>query len=127
MDQIANMLIAIKNGGLVKKNTVTIPSSKMKIAILELLKKEGYVKTFTVGEGVTPTIDIVVAYEKGLPRINNVARVSKQSKRVYKGVKEITPYKYGQGMTVFTTPKGILTDKEARASHVGGEVLFTIW
>lgn len=121
------MLIAIKNGGLVKRASVTVPSSKMKIAILELLKKEGFIKTYHVGEGTTPTIEVVIAYEKDAPKINNVTRVSKQSKRVYKGVKDITPYKYGHGMTVFTTPKGILTDKEARASHVGGEALFTIW
>jgi small subunit ribosomal protein S8 len=127
MDPIANMLIAIKNGGLVKKASVIIPSSKMKVAILELLKKEGYVKTYHVSEGATPTVEVVIAYEKGLPKINDVTRVSKQSKRVYKGVKDITSYKYGYGMTVLTTPKGILTDKEARASHVGGEVLFTIW
>ncbi len=127
MDQIANMLIAIKNGGLVKKAAVTIPASKMKVAILELLKNEGYVKTYHVGEGTTPTIEVVIAYEKGLPKIHNVARVSKQSKRVYKGVKDITSYKYGHGMTVLTTPKGILTDRQAREGHVGGEVLFTIW
>lgn len=127
MDPIANMLIAIKNGGLVKKTAITIPSSKMKVAILELLKKEGYIKTYHVQEGTIPTIEIVLAYEKGLSRVHDVTRVSKQSKRVYKGVKDITSYKYGHGMTVLTTPKGILTDKEARASHVGGEVLFTIW
>jgi small subunit ribosomal protein S8 len=127
MDPIANMLVAIKNGGLVKKSSIIIPSSKMKVAILELLKKEGYVKTYHVSDTATPTIEVVIAYEKGLPKINNVTRVSKQSKRVYKGVKQITPYKYGHGMTVFTTPKGILTDKEAKASHVGGEPLFTIW
>ncbi|MEN9551912.1 MAG: hypothetical protein RI935_289 [Candidatus Parcubacteria bacterium] len=127
MDPIANMLVAIKNGGLVKKSSVVIPSSKMKVAILEVLKKEGFVKTYHVSDTVTPTVEVVIAYEKGLPKINNVTRVSKQSKRVYKGVKKITPYKYGHGMTVFTTPKGILTDKEAKASHVGGEALFTIW
>ena len=127
MDPIANMLIAIKNGGLVKKATITTPSSKMKVAILELLKKEGYITTYHVSEGATPTIEVVIAYEKGLPKIHDVSRVSKQSKRVYMGVKDITPYKYGHGMTVLTTPKGILTDKEARKSHVGGEVLFTIW
>lgn len=127
MDQIANMLIAIKNGGLVKKASVTIPSSKMKIAILELLKKEGYIKTYHVSGEVKPALEIVLAYVKSEPRIRGVARVSKQSKRVYGGVKDIKPFKYGHGMTVLSTPKGILSDKEARKEMVGGELLFTIW
>lgn len=127
MDQIANMLIAIKNGGLVNKATVTLPSSKMKVAILELLKNEGYVKTYSVQEGVKPTVEVVIAYNKGTPRINGVSRISKQSKRVYTGVKDIRPFKYGHGMTVLSTPKGILSDKQARHEMVGGELLFTIW
>ena len=127
MDQIANMLIAIKNGGLVNKATVKLPSSKMKVAILELLKKEGYVKTYNVEEGVKPTVEVVIAYVKDAPRINGVARISKQSKRVYTAVKDIRPFKYGHGMTVLSTPKGILSDKQARHEMVGGELLFTIW
>jgi small subunit ribosomal protein S8 len=127
MDQIANMLIAIKNGGLVKKTTVTLPSSKMKVAILELLKNEGYIKTYKVEGDVKPTVEVVLAYVKDTPRIHGVARVSKQSKRVYTGVKDITSFKYGHGMTVLSTPKGILSDKQARKELVGGELLFTIW
>jgi small subunit ribosomal protein S8 len=127
MDQIANMLIAIKNGGLVKKATVTLPSSKMKVAILELLKNEGYIKTYKVEGDVKPTVEVVLAYIKDTPRIHGVSRVSKQSKRVYSGVKDITTFKYGHGMTVLSTPKGILTDKQARKEMVGGELLFTIW
>mgnify|MGYP003431535126 CR=1 FL=1 len=127
MDQIANMLIAIKNGGLVKKSSVIIPSSKMKVAILELLKNEGYIKTYKVQGDTKPTIEIVLEYVKGSPRINGVTRVSKQSKRVYAGVSDITSFKYGHGMRVLSTPKGILSDKLARKEQVGGEVLFTIW
>jgi small subunit ribosomal protein S8 len=127
MDQIANMLIAIKNGGLVNKTTVTLPSSKMKAAILELLKNEGYIKTYKVEEGVKPTVEVVLAYTKDMPRIHGVSRVSKQSKRVYTGVKDITSFKYGHGMTVLSTPKGILSDRQARKEMVGGEILFTIW
>lgn len=127
MDQIANMLTAITNGGRVKKTTVIIPSSKMKVAILELLKKEGYIKTYHVTEGVKPTVEIVLEYTKDSPRIGGTARVSKQSKRVYMGVKDIRPIKYGHGMAVLSTPKGILSDKESRKEMVGGEVLFTIW
>ena len=127
MDQIANMLISIKNGGLVNKTSVTVPSSKMKTAILELLKKEGYIKTYIVSEDVKSTTEVVLEYKKDEPRIQGVARVSKQSKRVYTGVKDIKPFKYGHGMTVLSTPKGILSDKQARKEMVGGELLFTIW
>ncbi len=127
MDQIANMLISIKNGGLVKKATVTLPSSKMKVAILELLKKEGYIKTYAVSSSNKPTVEVVLAYTKNSPRVQGVTRVSKQSKRVYTGVKDIASVKYGAGMAVLSTPKGILSDKEARKEQVGGELLFTIW
>jgi small subunit ribosomal protein S8 len=127
MDQIANMLIAIKNGGLVKKTTVTLPASKLKSAILELLKEEGYIKTYVVQEGVKPTVEVVLAYKKDMPKIQGVTRISKQSKRVYTGVKDIKPFKYGHGMAVLSTPKGILSDKQARKEQVGGELLFTIW
>lgn len=121
------MLISIKNGGLVKKTTVILPASKMKAAILELLKNEGYIKTYKVEGDSKPTIEVVLAYTKDAPRIHGVARVSKQSKRVYTGVKDITSFKYGHGMTVLSTPKGILSDKQARKELVGGEILFTIW
>ena len=127
MDQIANMLIAIKNAGLVKKTTVTIPSSKMKVAILELLKQEGYIKTYHVTGDIKSTVEIVLEYKKDAPRVQGVTRVSKQSKRVYTGVKDITSVKYGHGMAVLSTPKGILSDKQARKELVGGELLFTIW
>jgi small subunit ribosomal protein S8 len=127
MDTIANMLTAITNGGLVKKTTVTVPASKMKMAILDLLKKEGYIKTYHVTGEQKPTIEIVLEYVKGMPRIHGATRVSRLSKRVYTGVKDITPVKYGHGIAVLSTPKGILTDKEARKELVGGELLFTIW
>ena len=127
MDPIANMLIAIKNASLVKKETIIIPSSKMKLAILELLKREGYVKAYNLIEGVKPSIEIVISYVNKMPRITDLKRVSKPSKRVYTGVKDIAPVKYGHGICVISTPKGIMTDKEARKEMVGGEVLFKIW
>lgn len=82
MDQIANMLIAIKNGGLVKKTTVTLPSSKLKVAILELLKQEGYIKTYHVTTGVKPTVEVVLEYKKDSPRVQGVTRISKDRKSV---------------------------------------------
>ncbi len=127
MDTLANMLIAIKNAGLVKKTSITIPSSKMKVAILELLKQEGYIKTYHVQDGTKPTVEVVLEYKGGAPRVHDVKRVSKPSKRMYTGVKDISPVKYGHGILVLSTPKGIMTDKQARKEMVGGELLFTIW
>lgn len=127
MDTLANMLNGIKTAGLVKKTSVTLPHSKMKGAVLELLKKEGYIKTFIVSPGIKPTVEVVLEYKDKSPRINGVERVSKPSKRVYTGVKDITAVKYGHGTVVLSTPKGIITGKEARKEMVGGEILFKIW
>lgn len=133
MDQIANMLISIKNGGLVKKDSVVVPHSKIKVAILEVLKREGFIKTFDVSDlgSNKKEIKIVINYE-GIhpnitPKINDVKRISKLSKRVYQGVKDIKSVKYGFGLLVLSTPKGIMSGKEARKEMVGGEVLFKIW
>jgi small subunit ribosomal protein S8 len=127
MDPIANMLIAIKNAGSVKKASVVVPHSKMKEAIASVLKEEGYIKTYKVDGDIKKTLEIVLEYKGGSPRVTDVKRVSKSSKRVYAGVKGIAPVKYGHGLRVLSTPKGILTDKLARKEMVGGEVLFTIW
>ncbi len=121
------MLIAIKNGGAVKKTTVIVPHSKMKEAIAELLKAEGYIKTFHVEGDTKKTMEIVLEYKGANPRVTEVKRVSKSSKRIYTGVKDISPVKYGHGLCVLSTPKGIMSDKLARKEMVGGEILFTIW
>ncbi len=127
MDQIANMLISIKNGGAVKKTTVIVPHSNMKEAIAELLKAEGYIKTYHVEGDVKKKLEIVLQYKGGTHRITDVKRISKSSKRMYTGVKDIAPVKYGHGICVLSTPKGLMTDKLARKEMVGGEILFTIW
>lgn len=127
MDPIANMLIAIKNAGLVNKASVVVPHSKMKEAIATLLKEEGYIKTYKVEGDAKKTLEIVLEYKGNTPRVTDVKRVSKSSKRIYTGVKDIAPVKYGHGLCVLSTPKGIMTDKLARKEMVGGEVLFKIW
>ncbi len=129
MDQIANMLIAIKNAGLARKASTILPHSKMKMAILELLKTEGFIKTYNeVDVDGHKAIEVVIEYkDKITPRISGVERVSKLSRRVYKGTRDITQVKYGHGISVISTPKGILTNNQARKEMVGGEVLFTIW
>ena len=133
MDQIANMLTTMKNANMVKKDHIYVPFSKIKNNILELLKKEGFIKTFEVLdlENNKKTIKIVLEYIGKHPnifsRINEVKRISKLSKRVYLGYKDIKNYKFGKGLIVLSTPKGILSNKEAKKELVGGEVLFNIW
>ncbi len=128
MDVIANFLNSLKTAGFVKKESVILPHSKLKKAIAEVLKNEGYIKAVKEHEdGAKKTLEIVLSYKGKEPRILGVQRMSRPSKRVYRAVSEIYPVKYGHGIAVLSTPKGILTDKEARKEMVGGELLFTIW
>jgi len=126
MDQIANMINMIKNASRAGHEVVVVSHSKIKFSIAECLVKEGYLKSVTkkTQKGF-PIIELGIAYtEDGEPKVTGADRVSKSSCRVYKGVKDI---KRGYGLTVLSTPKGILTDKQARKEMVGGEVLFKLW
>ena len=119
----------VKNGGRAEHEFVVVPHSKIKFAIAECLVKEGYLKAVTkkVKKGF-PIMELTLAYtEDKTPKITGAERVSKSSCRVYKGVKEIRPSKNGFGLTIISTPKGILTDKQARKEMVGGEVLFKLY
>jgi len=128
MDQIANMMNMIKNSGRANHESVVVPYSKVKHAIADCLVKEGFLKSVSkkTKKGF-PTLELTLVYVDGQPKITGTERVSKSSCRVYKGVKEIRPTRNGYGLTVLTTPKGILTDKQARKEMVGGEVLFKLW
>ncbi len=126
MDQIANMINMVKNAGRAKHEFVVVPHSKVKFAIAECLVREGYLKSVAkkTKKGF-PIIEVGLVYtEDGTPKITGVDRISKSSCRVYKGVKDI---KRVYGLTLLSTSKGILTEKEARKEMVGGEVLFKIW
>lgn len=126
MDQIANMINMIKNGGRVSHETVVVSHSKIKFSIAECLVKEGYLKSAVkkTKKGF-PIIELGIVYdEDGTPKVTGAERVSKSSNRVYKGVKDI---KRSYGLTVMSTPKGILTDQQSRKEMVGGEVLFKLW
>jgi len=129
-DSISNLIISLKNASNAKKDNLSVPYSKMKEAILVVLKKNGYIESFEVRGAdniVTKNLFIVVKYVDGKPAITDVKRISKFSKRVYKGVSDIYPIRNGHGSTIFSTPSGIITDKEARKTQVGGEALFAIW
>ena len=122
------MIVRIKNAGAAGNETVLVPYSKLKMSIAELLEKEGYVKSVAKkGKRVAKSIEIALAYEDGEPCVQGAARVSKFSRRVYQKAKEIRPVKNGYGLLVLTTPKGIISDREAKSQNVGGEALFKIW
>lgn len=126
-DPIAAMITMMKNASHAGKTVVTVPHSMVKESIVECLKRNGFVAGFEKKiRNERPYLDITLAAKNG-DRINDVTRVSKPSRRMYKGVKEIRMYKNGVGSFVFSTPKGILTDKEARKEMVGGEIMFSIW
>jgi small subunit ribosomal protein S8 len=128
MDSISDMIVRMKNATDSRKESVVFPYSKIKLAILDILQKEGYIKSFgKKGKKVVKFIEVVLAYSGKEGRINGVKRVSKSSKRVYFGAKEIKKVKNGLGALVMSTPKGIMTDKMAREAKVGGEALFEIW
>lgn len=128
-DRIANLINGITNAQARGQKTVDAPYTKLVMEIAELLKKEGYVTDVEKhGKDIRKKITIELKYdENGVPAITGTKRVSKQSARVYKRVNEIHSVKSGFGTIVFSTPAGLLTDKQARKANVGGEALFEIW
>ncbi|OGI64590.1 30S ribosomal protein S8 [Candidatus Nomurabacteria bacterium RIFCSPLOWO2_02_FULL_40_10] len=128
MDSISNMLIMMKNGSLADKESVSMPYSKMKHAIAECLKKEGYIRNFSKKiKKDQPVLEVELLYVDKKPKITEVERISKQSRRIYFGVKDIHSVRNGSGLLVLSTPKGILSGKVARKEQVGGEALFRVW
>ena len=129
-DPIADMLTRIRNALTAKHETVEVPASKIKVAIAEILVKEGYVKGFEVVDGaVQNNIVITLKYApvKGQNVLTGLKRVSTPGLRVYAGVDNLPKVLNGMGIAILSTSKGILTDKEAKAQHVGGEVLAYVW
>jgi small subunit ribosomal protein S8 len=127
-DPIADMIIRIKNAGESRKDTAVFPYSQIKYDICEVLQKEGYIgEVSKKGKNVSTSIEVELLYPHDAPRVVGVRRISKPSRRIYKGAKEIHKVRNGYGMLVLTTPKGIMTGDEARKEKVGGEVLFEIW
>ena len=129
-DPIADMLTRIRNANTAKHDTVDVPASKMKIAIAEILLKEGYIKKFDIEEvGAFKTIHITLKYgkDKNEKIITGLKRISKPGLRVYANVEELPKVLGGLGVAIISTNKGVLTDKEARKANVGGEVLAFVW
>jgi len=128
-DTIGDFIIRLKNAGAVKKESISVPFSSLKLAVAEKLKDAGFVASIDKkGKKVRKTLDVVLKYDtEGIHVIHGVKRISKPGRRVYRNAREIMPVRYGHGTLVLSTPKGILTDKEARKENVGGEALFEIW
>jgi small subunit ribosomal protein S8 len=128
-DPIGDFIIRIKNAGAVHKESISMPFSKMKLAIAEMLSAKGYIGDVTKrNKGNAKYLNIALLYVKdGSPVISGVRRMSKPSRRLYEGAKNIRRFRRGFGLSIFSTPKGIMADIDARKNNVGGEFLFNIW
>lgn len=123
-DPIADLLTRIRNAQMVAKTNVSVPSSKVKLAIVQVLKDEGYIDGFQVtSSNGKSELEIALKYHAGRPVIERIERVSRPGLRIYKGRDAIPQVMNGLGVAIVTTPKGVMTDRKARAAGVGGEVL----
>jgi len=118
------MLVRLQNASRVRKADVSMPYSRLKQAVAKVLEQEGYVADAAKKDNA---LTVSLVYKDGRPAINGIKRVSKPSRRMYMGVRDVRPVKRGHGLLVLSTPAGVLSGKEARAKRVGGEVLFEIW
>ena len=128
-DPIGDMLTRIRNSQMRGKSTVTCPASKLRAWVLDVLADEGYIRGYesTTGDDGHPAIEISLKYFDGAPVIREMKRVSKPGRRVYLGVKDIPVVRQGLGVSIVSTPKGVMSDANARAANVGGEVICTVF
>ena len=128
-DTIAHLLTRIRNASSAKHDSVEIPASNMKKAIVQILVDEGYVKSYTVVEdGKQGVIKVVLKYSEGkMPVIKGLRRVSKPGLRIYSNAQELPRVMKGLGVAIISTSKGIMTDRQARSENLGGEVLAFVW
>jgi len=122
-DPIADMFTRIRNGQSAAKVAVTMPSSKVKVAIANLLKEEGYVSEFSVSGEVKPELSVTLKYFEGKEVIETIKRVSRPGLRIYKSCDELPKVLAGMGIAIISTSKGLMTDRAARSAGIGGEVL----
>lgn len=127
-DPIADFIQRIKGASAVKKETVSMPFSTLKLAIAEKLVQRGFIKTVEKKGKVKKTLEIELMYSHGgMAKIHDVKRISKPGRRLYTGSGDIKSIKHGHGLLILSTPKGILAGDEAKKQNVGGETLFSIW
>ena len=128
-DPLGDMLTRIRNGQRARKSMVTSPASRLRTNVLEVLKREGFIRSFSqreVRRGISE-IEIELKYHEGDPVIREISRVSKPGRRVYSGIKELPRVYDGLGISILSTPRGVLSDSEARDQNVGGEVLCRVF
>ncbi|MEW5839139.1 MAG: 30S ribosomal protein S8 [Pseudomonadota bacterium] len=125
-DPIADMLTRVRNGQMAGKAEVSLPSSKLKVSICQVLKDEGYISDFIVVGDVRPTITVKLKYFEGRPVIEKIQRVSRPGLRIFRGVSELPKVMNGLGVAIVSTSQGVMTDRQARAAGHGGEVLCTV-
>ena len=128
-DPIGDMLTRIRNAQMRGKSTVSTPASKIRGWVLDVLADEGYIRGYETSTDVNghPTLEIALKYYDGTPVIRELKRVSKPGRRVYMGAKEIPQVRQGLGVSIVSTPKGVMSDASARSQNVGGEVLCTVF
>ena len=126
-DPIADLLTRIRNAGQARHTELTLPSSKIKKAICQVLKDEGYIDGFSENAGGKPTLTLELRYHNGAPVIEEIHRVSRPGLRVYKACDELPSVRGGLGVAIVSTNRGLLSDRAARAAGVGGEVLCTVF
>jgi small subunit ribosomal protein S8 len=126
-DPVADLLTRIRNAQRAQHAEVTLPSSRTKVAICEVLEAEGYIDGYSVGEGAKPTLTVTLRYHGGHPVIEEIKRVSRPGLRIYKACEELPEVRGGLGVAIVSTNKGLLTDRAARAAGVGGEVICTVF
>ncbi|QFT62466.1 small subunit ribosomal protein S8 [Roseivivax halotolerans] len=128
-DPIGDMLTRIRNAQLRGKSNVSTPASKLRAWVLDVLADEGYIRGYEKGTDHRghPTLEIALKYYEGAPVIRELTRVSKPGRRVYLGVDNIPQVRQGLGVSIVSTPKGVMSDANARAANVGGEVLCTVF
>ena len=126
-DPIADMLTRIRNAQMAEKVSVAMPSSTLKVAIAKVLKDEGYIDDFRVaGDDAKPSLEIALKYYAGRPVIERIERVSTPGLRIYRGKSDLPKVMNGLGVAIVSTSKGVMTDRKARASGIGGEVLCVV-
>ena len=128
-DPLGDMLTRIRNGQMARKNSVVAPASRLRANVLEVLKREGYIRGYSqadVRAGISE-LTIELKYHEGLPVIRTISRVSKPGRRVYSKIKDLPKVSNGLGISILSTPRGVMSDAEARAANVGGEVLCQVF
>jgi small subunit ribosomal protein S8 len=127
-DPLGDMLTRIRNGQRARKDSVLTPASKLRVRVLDVLQREGYIRGYSEEQmGPAAGLRIELKYFEGQPAIKHVARVSKPGRRVYSGSQELPKVRNGLGITIVSTPRGVLSDAEAREQNVGGEVLAEVF